>query len=123
MNTPFPTASSGLIRRLSSACALFALFAAAAFAQNTGSISGVVTDRVTSGFLVGADVRVAGTDLATATARDGTFSLSNVPPGPQSIEVTYVGRKPKTIPVNVRPGTVSTTTIDLARATYSCWKP
>ena len=95
---------------------LTCLFGSTLLAQNTGSITGVVTDKATSGFLVGADVRVAGSSLATATARDGSFSIANVPAGPQSLEVTYVGRKPKIVAVNVRPGANTTTTVDLGES-------
>src|SRR4051794_22897579 len=63
------------------AVALWLAFGASAFAQNTGSIAGTVTDQASKGFLVGADVRVVGSELATATARDGTFRLANVPAG------------------------------------------
>jgi TonB-dependent receptor len=84
-----------------------------ALAQSTGTISGVVTDKATSGFLVGADVRLAGTDLATATARDGTFTLANVPAGTQTVEVSYVGRKTKSVTVTVTAGATAATTIDL----------
>jgi len=87
------------------AIALFTtLLGVAAFAQTTGNLAGVVTDKATSGYLVGAEVRIAGTALATATARDGTFALSNVPNGRQNLEVSYVGRKLKTLPVTHPPG-------------------
>jgi TonB-dependent receptor len=92
------------------------VFAGTASAQSTGSITGVVTDKTTSGFLVGADVRIAGSALATATARDGTFTLVNVPAGSQTLEVSYVGRKTKTVPVNVTAGAATKATIDLAES-------
>jgi TonB-dependent receptor len=110
--TAFPTPRSifrGLIRAGMCVAAAFSL---TAFAQSTGSISGVVTDKA-SGFLVGADVRIAGTELATATAREGTFTLSNVPSGQQTLEVSYVGRKTKTVPLTVRAGALTTTSVDL----------
>lgn len=95
---------------------LTVLFGASASAQSTGTITGVVSDQATSGYLVGAEVRIAGTNLATATARDGTFTLTNVPAGQQTLEVTYVGRKTKSVPVNVQPGSATTATIDLAES-------
>src|SRR3954470_530580 len=92
---------------------LAALCATGAFAQSTGSISGVVTDQTTHGYLVGAEVRVVGSDLSTATSREGSFTLSGVPAGTQSLEVTYVGRKTKTVAVDVRNGATTTANIDL----------
>ncbi|WP_414663636.1 TonB-dependent receptor [Horticoccus sp. 23ND18S-11] len=93
---------------------LATLCGATAFAQSTGTLSGIVTDKATSGYLVGAEVRIAGTALATATARDGTFSLGNVPAGRQNLEVSYVGRKTKVLPVTIAAGGTTTTTVDLA---------
>ena len=94
---------------------LFPLFLGAlASAQSTGSIAGTVSDRVTNSYLVGAEVRVVGTELTGATARDGSFTIANVPIGPQSVEVSYVGRKTKTVPVSVSAGAPARVTIELA---------
>lgn len=93
---------------------IVALFGCSALAQSTGSISGVVSDLATRTYLVGAEVRIAGTPLATATGRDGSFALNNVPAGTQTLEVTYLGRKAKTVTVEVRPGTPATARIELA---------
>ena len=100
---PSPTLVRWLFR---SSVFLVALLGTTALAQSTGSVTGVVTDKATNGYLVGAEVRLAGTDLATATARDGTFTLANVPAGNQSLEVSYVGRKTKTVSVSVRAGAI-----------------
>ncbi|MSU71923.1 MAG: TonB-dependent receptor [Opitutus sp.] len=89
---------------------------AAALAQSAGSITGVVTDKATSGYLVGAEVRVVGTDLATATSREGAFTLSGVPAGNQTLEVSYLGRKTKSVPVAVRAGAATAANIDLGDA-------
>lgn len=93
---------------------LTTLLGSVALAQSTGSISGVVTDLATSTFLVGAEVRVAGTPLVTATARDGSFAISNVPSGPQTVEVSYFGRKSKTVPVTVSPGATAVAKVELS---------
>ena len=77
------------------------LLGAAALAQAPGSIVGIVTDQATKGYLVGAEVRVAGSELTTATSREGAFSLSAVPAGSQKLEVSYLGRKTKTVTVLV----------------------
>jgi len=112
--SPLPPTLRSLPRRLLlAAVVVLAAVSSSAFAQATGTVTGVVTDKSTSGFLVGADVRLAGTALATATARDGSFTLANVPTGAQSLEVSYVGRKTKTVTVTVTAGATATTTIDL----------
>ncbi|MSU49498.1 MAG: carboxypeptidase-like regulatory domain-containing protein [Opitutus sp.] len=95
---------------------LAAFLGGTALAQSTGSISGVVSDKATSGFLVGAEVHLFGTDVATATNRDGTFSLSNVPAGNQTLAISYVGRRTKTVPVSVQSGGNTTANVDLGDA-------
>src|SRR5688572_30783794 len=113
-STPMIPPRSQFLRRLLGACVIFsALFGATAFGQATGSITGVVTDKATSGFLVGAEIRIAGTSLITATARDGSFTLLNVPAGAQTLEVSYVGRKTKAVPVSVTAGAAAKTAVDL----------
>ena len=46
----------------------------AAFAQNTGKITGKVTDRVSGEPLVGATVTVRGSNASTITDNNGEFS-------------------------------------------------
>ena len=102
----------GCLQRLAFLAGLLASLQASA--QTTGSIAGTVTDRVTNSYLVGAEVRVVGTEMTAATARDGTFTIANVPAGPQTIEVSYVGRKTKSVPLNVPAGAAARATIELA---------
>lgn len=113
MKTAPPSPLSRLRWLPQAAVFLLSIFGPFAFAQSTGSITGVVTDRATSGYLVGAEVRIAGTTLATATARDGTFTIANAPTGPQTLEVSYFGRKTKQVPINVQTGAVTTASVDL----------
>jgi len=110
-----PHAIRCLLRRLPLwGAVLFLLSVSLLRAQSGGAVQGTVTDRASGGYLVGAEVRVVGTDLVTSTARDGTFALANLPAGNASLEVSYVGRKTKTVPVTVRAGATATTTIDLS---------
>lgn len=69
----------------------------------TGLVLGTVTDEATGARLAGALVRVAGTELATATGTDGTFLLGQVPAGPVEIAVSYVGYGARTFPATVAP--------------------
>ncbi len=74
---------------LLSACLLFGV-AHVGFAQQTGTLTGQVTD--TEGEpLVGANVVLRGTQLGTATSNDGTYRISGIPPGQYAVVVTFIG--------------------------------
>ncbi|HEX8428729.1 SusC/RagA family TonB-linked outer membrane protein [Hymenobacter sp.] len=60
-----------------------------AFAQ-TGSVSGRVIDEKGEG-LPGVTALVEGTTLGNSTNADGTFSIQNIPAGPHTLIVSYVG--------------------------------
>jgi hypothetical protein len=72
------------------------LLAVSAFAQNTGSLSGIVQDP-NGGALAGAKVTVSdpskGFQLETKTNSEGTFSFSTVPPGTYTVTVEVTGFK------------------------------
>jgi hypothetical protein len=72
------------------------LLAVSAFAQNTGSLSGIVQDP-NGGSLAGAKVTVSdpskGFQLETKTNSEGTFSFSTVPPGTYTVTVEATGFK------------------------------
>lgn len=67
------------------------LFALPVFAGVTGKISGVVTDAESEEPIVGATVRVLGTDLVATTDEEGEYFIINVPSGKYNISVTHVG--------------------------------
>src|SRR5215470_6712709 len=75
------------------------LLAVSAFAQNTGSLSGIVQDS-NGGAIAGAKVTVSdstkGFQLETKTNSEGTFSFSTIPPGSYTVTVEATGFK-KTI--------------------------
>jgi hypothetical protein len=72
------------------------LLAVSAFAQNTGSLSGIVQDP-NGGALAGAKVTVSdpskGFQLETKTNSEGTFSFSTVPPGTYAVTIEAAGFK------------------------------
>src|SRR6266498_3725678 len=72
------------------------LLAVSAFAQNTGSLSGIVQDP-NGGALAGAKVTVSdpnkGFQLETKANSEGTFSFSTVPPGTYTVTVEANGFK------------------------------
>lgn len=63
----------------------------AATAQGTGTVAGHAIDAATGRFLEGAEVVVIGTSLKANAARDGSFSISGVPAGENTILVNYLG--------------------------------
>ncbi len=63
----------------------------AAFAQNTGKITGKVMDKITGEPLVGATVTLRGSNASTITDNNGSFTLSNLKAGKGNIVISYVG--------------------------------
>ncbi|MBC6989099.1 MULTISPECIES: SusC/RagA family TonB-linked outer membrane protein [Hymenobacter] len=88
---------------------------ASAFAQ-TGTVSGRVVDEKNQG-LPGVTVLVEGTTIGNSTNSDGTFSIQNVPAGPQTLAVSFVGYTTKRQPVTVVAGQNATVAIALAENT------
>lgn len=73
---------------------LFSISNACAF--QTGTIRGTVVDAVTSEPLAGANVMLPDTEplIGTATHKDGTFILQDVPLGRHDIKISFLGYKP-----------------------------
>jgi outer membrane receptor protein involved in Fe transport len=72
---------------------LVLLVAAQAQAKVTGKISGVVEDAKSGEPLVGASVRVVGTNLVTKTDEDGEYFMISVPVGEFDLAVSHIGFK------------------------------
>lgn len=64
--------------------------AATSFAQR-GTIKGTVVDAKTGEALIGTAVIIEGTTIGTSTDKSGSFTISNVVPGPCSIYTHYLG--------------------------------
>ena len=75
------------IKRLTVAGALCAL-ASTAIAQDTGSISGRVTDASGDIAFEGARIRIQGLAAEAVSARDGRFSFPALPPGDYRLVIT-----------------------------------
>lgn len=60
-------------------------------AQNTGNISGVITEEGTGETLPGVNVRIVGTNFGAATDPDGRYTIRNIRPGEYTIELTFIG--------------------------------
>jgi TonB-dependent receptor len=76
---------------------LFVIVGATVFAQGTGKISGVVTDKKTGDKMIGASVKIAGTTKAVGTDTAGRFVISALSAGKYVIEVAYYSYNLKTI--------------------------
>ncbi len=80
-------------KRLMTFIACLFLFIGSALAQT--QVSGTVTSSEDGSPVIGASIKVVGTNTGTVTDADGNFSL-NVPAGAK-LEVTYLGMQPKTV--------------------------
>lgn len=93
------------------AVALICLVTVSSFAQS-GGISGTIFDAESGETLIGATVKVPGTDKGTVTDIDGTFSLSDINL-PADIEVSFVGYETQIVrfensnPININLGIAS----------------
>ena len=83
-----------------------------AFGGSTGKIAGVVKDKKSGEPLVGANVRLEGTNLGGATDFDGKYFIINIPPNDYVLNVTMVGYTPSKI-TDVRVRGDLTTAIDV----------
>lgn len=70
------------------------------YAQNSQTIRGVVSDKVSEMPLIGATIQVIGINpiLGTVTDENGEYELKNVPLGRQHISVSYIGYNTANIP-------------------------
>lgn len=73
-------------------------------AQNTGKISGKVTDKQNGEPLIGATVTVKGSGAYVLTGEDGVFTLTNVKTGKATLTISYVGYADVTLSVDVSAG-------------------
>lgn len=78
--------------------------AAGATVQQTGSITGQVSNAATRSFLEGAVVALAGTNQATITDREGRYYLNGVPAGAATVAVSFAGLDTQQIPISVGAG-------------------
>lgn len=60
-------------------------------AQNTGTITGTVSDAQANETLPGANVSIVGTQRGTATNANGAYTISDVEPGSYSLRASFVG--------------------------------
>ncbi|MDZ4709890.1 MAG: TonB-dependent receptor [Saprospiraceae bacterium] len=63
----------------------------------TGTIQGIIQDQKLIEPLIGATVKIIGTELGSATDVDGFFSIERVPVGEYSIQISYVSFRTETL--------------------------
>jgi TonB-dependent receptor len=86
---------------------LFAAPTASLHAQavaGSGIVTGRITDDATQLALGGARVSIEGTSIETFTASNGGFVLTNVPAGPRTLVLSYVGYPAVRQPIQVAAG-------------------
>jgi TonB-dependent starch-binding outer membrane protein SusC len=93
---------------------MLAMFTLLAVVGQTGSISGVVTDRNNGETLPGANVVIEGTITGASTGIDGSFMLQNVPAGEVRLNASFIGYISQTITVRVIAGQTATASFQLA---------
>lgn len=77
--------------------ALLLSLSGSASAQATGRIVGKVIDAEAGAPIAGAVLEVVGTSIRAQAALDGRYTLNNVPTGPASVRVRFIGYQPKTV--------------------------
>ena len=84
-----------MTKRLMSAAAAACMTAAQAFGAGGTDvdIKGCIKDRTSKEPLIGATVKVVGSDVAAVTDVDGNFSLTGLSDGIYDIEIKYIGYK------------------------------
>lgn len=69
---------------------VYVLFSAFIFSQNSGKISGIVTDRNSGLVLQGANIIVAGQPYGVSSDKEGSFTI-NLPAGKHTLIISYIG--------------------------------
>src|SRR5512134_3164215 len=82
------------------------------FGQGTGRVVGSVTEAATGGAVAGAQILIEGTGIGTVSGQRGTYSIANVPAGPQTLVVSVLGFETLRQEVDVAAG--ETATVDIA---------
>jgi outer membrane receptor protein involved in Fe transport len=86
-----------MLRRCVTTVLILLVMPFAALAQNTGKLSGVITDVSTGESLPGANIILGGTLLGSASDLDGNYFIIGVPVGAYDITASFVGYQSQTV--------------------------
>ncbi len=93
--------------------ALLSLMVLSVFAQDTGTLKGVVKDKASGETVIGANVVLeSDKGRGAATDFDGKFSLV-LPAGKQNVLITSIGYAPKTVSVSINAGATTELNIEI----------
>jgi hypothetical protein len=82
--------------RISTLLALFLFLGFQIQAQNTGSLTGTVKDKLTQEALIGVSIRLEGNEIGAATDLEGNFRITGIPSKSYNVVASYVGYAPQT---------------------------
>ncbi|MEZ4828590.1 MAG: TonB-dependent receptor [Bacteroidia bacterium] len=77
------------------------------------SITGVVTDQSSLAPLPSARVVLEGTSRGVLTSTSGQFELRNLPPGSYQLNISYIGYRSESIPVEVKEGAETKVNVEM----------
>ena len=69
------------------------LFPVILYSQNTGVISGIITDLKSGGEMPGVNIMIKGTYYGASSDLQGKYRINNISPGSYDIEVSMIGYK------------------------------
>jgi len=96
--------------------ALLLVLCAQPAAAQQGEVTGRVTDKTSGQALATAQVSVVGTTIRAVTGQDGRYRLVDVPAGPATLRVSYIGYATTTQPVTVPGGGSAVADFAIAQA-------
>jgi TonB-dependent receptor len=83
---------------------LFSIILSAPRILSQGSISGKVTDSLSTERLVGANIYIIGTSLGASSNIEGTYKITGIPAGNYTLKISYVGYRSREYKINVESG-------------------
>lgn len=108
MHVQTPPARARFGRSLAGFVLVALVVVAPASAQQTGSITGMITDRSGGQALNGVQVSVDGSSRGALTDARGRYTIQAVPAGPVTVRATFIGYRTETTQTTVAAGQAAT---------------